>query len=67
MSSIQKIIKYIAIAFALFLAFSIISGIVYGISSLENLFDNNDNEITRKLKDLKIDSNTSVLNINVSS
>ena len=67
MSSIQKIIKYIAIAFALFLAFSIISGIVYGISSLENLFDNNDNEITRKLKDLKIDSNASILNIEVAS
>ena len=67
MSSIQKIIKYIAIAFALFLAFSNISGIVYGISSLENLFDNNDNEITRKLKDLKIDSNASILNIDVAS
>lgn len=67
MSSLQKIIKYMATSFALFLAFSIISGIVYGISSLENLFDNNDNEITRKLKDLKINTNASVLNIDVSS
>ena len=67
MSSLQKIIKYMATSFALFLAFSIISGIVYGISSLENLFDNNDNELTEKLKDLKIDHKASVLNIDVSS
>lgn len=67
MSSIQKIIKYMAIAFALFLAFSIISGIVYGISSLENIFHDYDSKITRKLEDLKIKSNASVLNIDVSS
>ncbi|MBO7078741.1 MAG: hypothetical protein J6W64_02915, partial [Bacilli bacterium] len=34
MSSTQKAIKYCALAFAIFLAVSIISGIIYGIYSL---------------------------------
>ena len=41
----QKIIKYCAIAFAIFLTFSIISSIMFGIMSIGNIFDNNDSNI----------------------
>ena len=43
MSTAQKVIKYVALAFAIFLAVSIIAGIVYGIYSLgEALFGESD-------------------------
>ena len=43
MSSTQKIIKNLAIAFAFFLIFNIISGIIYGLSIFTNIFKNNEN------------------------
>lgn len=67
MSSLQKTIKYIAIAFAIFLSINIISGIIYGLSSLENIFHDDNNKVTRKLEELEIKNNASVLNIDVSS
>lgn len=67
MSVLQKIIKYLAIAFAIFLTFSIISGIMYGVSFLGNLFDDDKKSITEKLNDLEINNNTLLLDINVSS
>lgn len=67
MSQMQKIIKYLAIAFALFLTFSIVSGIMYGVSFLGNLLDNDSQNITEKLEHLNIDGNTLLLDINVSS
>ena len=67
MSGLQKIIKYLAIAFALFLTFSIISGIIYTISFIGNLLDDNSKSITEKLNNLEINENTSLLDINISS
>ena len=67
MSGLQKIIKYLAIAFALFLTFSIISGIIYTISFIGNLLDDNSKSITEKLNNLEINENTLLLDINVSS
>lgn len=66
MSGIQKIIKYLAIAFAMFLTFSIISGIMYGVSFLGNLFDDDKKGITEKMDDLEINDSTLLLDINVS-
>lgn len=66
MSGLQKTIKYLAIAFAVFLTFNIISGIMYGISFLGNIL-NDDNNITEELKDLETNDDTLLLNISVSS
>lgn len=67
MKQAQKIIKYLAIAFALFLTFSIISIISYGVSFIGNLFDSDKDSITEKLNDLDINDNTLLLDINTSS
>lgn len=62
----QKLIKYCAIAFAIFLVFNIISGIMYGIISISNIF-NNDESSVGNLKDLNINSNIQVLDVDISS
>lgn len=67
MSGIQKIIKYLAIAFAMFLTFSIISGIMHGVSFIGNIFYDDKNSITEKFNNLEINDNTLLLDINVSS
>ena len=54
MSEVQKIIKYLAIAFALFLTFSIISGIVYAFIAIGNLFDSNQESVTEDLETIAI-------------
>ena len=66
MSGLQKTIKYLAIAFAIFLTFNIISGIMYGVSFIGNILDN-DNSISEKLNDLEINDNTLLLDIDISS
>lgn len=65
MSQLQKIIKSLAIAFALFLLFSIISGIMYGVSFLGNLLDDNSQNITEKLDNLEINEDILLLDIKV--
>ncbi len=67
MNGIQKVIKYLAIAFAVFLIFNIIFGIMYGISSIGIFFDNNKSNISENLNDLEINNNTLLLDINVAS
>ena len=67
MREVQKIIKYLAIAFALFLTFSIVSGIIYGISFIGNIFDDDKSSITEKLNSLEINNEALLLDINVSS
>ncbi|MBQ7140214.1 MAG: DUF4097 family beta strand repeat protein [Bacilli bacterium] len=62
----QKLIKYCAIVFAIFLVFNIILGIMYGVNSISNIFDDNESNVGN-LKDLNINSNVQVLNVDVSS
>ena len=38
MNQVNKVIKYLAIAFGLFLVFNIVSGIMYGFISIGNIF-----------------------------
>ena len=66
MSQAQKIIKYIAIAFAVFLIFSIASGIMYGLVSFVSIFDTNDKSL-ENLEELKITNNILVLDVEVGS
>lgn len=54
MSDVQRVIKYVAIAFAIYLIVNIISVIVFGISSMFFLFDDNDS-ILEEMKVLTLD------------
>lgn len=50
MTAFQKVIKYSAMAFAVFLIVSIISGISYGVGLVSFLFGNDTAEITEKFE-----------------
>lgn len=65
MSKAQKIIKYLAFDFAIFLIFSIISSIIYGLSFVGSMFDND--KQSDNLKELKINNSALILDIDVSS
>lgn len=66
MSKFQKIIKYLAIAFAIYLVFSIISGIMYFIISFANIFSDDDYKLeemkgytpTSSISNLKLETNS---------
>ena len=60
----QKIIKYCAIAFAIFLTIDIISAIMFGIISFGNIFSSN-NDISGKLENLNITNDIKFLDIEV--
>lgn len=62
----QKIIKYCAIALAIFLTINIISAIMFGIITLGNIFSNND-DIEEKLENLNITNNIKFLDIEVAN
>lgn len=57
MSNIQKIIKYLAIAFALLLTFNIIEGIISVVFLISNIFDTKDIYDTNKLESIEITEN----------
>lgn len=65
MSKFHKIVKYLAVAFAVFIVVSIISGIMYGIIFLGNVF-NNDESNLENLENLNLSNNNfSILDINI--
>lgn len=66
MREAQKVIKYLGIAFAIFLLFTIISLIMFSVSSLTNIFDDRDS-VQENLKSLELASDAVVLNIDVDS
>lgn len=67
MSGLQKIIKYLAIAFAVYLIFSIITTLMYGVYSFSKFFSNNKSDIVDNLSNLEINDNTLLLDIDVKS
>lgn len=66
MSSAQKIIKYIAISFAFFLIFSIISGITIGIRTVVTIFDDDDS-VMEELNLLDINEDANILEVDISA
>lgn len=65
MTSAQRVIKYLALGFAIFLIVTIFSSIMFGASILSNVFDD-DSDIMEELKDLNVDGeNISVLDIDI--
>lgn len=64
MIKLQKIIKYVAIGFAIFLIVNIISLTAYGIISIGNIFNNNENNtITEGFKNIKTKNKVGKLEI----
>ena len=66
MSNYQKVIKNLAIAFAIFLIVTIISSILYCVTFFIEIFDE-DNEITEELNDLEINDNLLILDLDLSN
>ena len=66
MSTAQKIIKYCAIAFACFLIYMILSSIMFGISSLLNIFDD-DTNTTNNLEETIIKEEKSIIDVEIAS
>lgn len=64
MSQTQKIIKYLALALAFFLIFTIISITTQGLLAVTNIFETDD-RVMEKLEELKITEDASVLDIEV--
>lgn len=66
MSQLQKIIKYLALAFAIFLIFSIISGINKVFITISNFYNDKEAEETLvKMKTISINDTPTVLNIDI--
>lgn len=63
----QRIIKYCAIVFALYLIFNIIFGILYGVMSIDNIFSSDDNVGDLNNVDIDISNNVKYLDIDVSN
>lgn len=66
MTQLQKVIKYLAICFALFLTFNILSGIVYGASFIGSIFTDS-KSVHEELRNLEIEENAQLLDIDVSN
>lgn len=65
MTEAQRIIKYCAIAFALFIIVSIVSGIMFFISTIGSVFYDSDDNSTEPLQTLEINQNVDTLDIDV--
>jgi len=64
MSDVQRVIKYVAIAFAIYLIVNIIGVIVMGISSLLFVFDGSD-YVMDEMKTLEVDTNKNFDNLEI--
>lgn len=64
MSDVQRVIKYVAIAFAIYLIVNIIGVIVMGISSLFFVFDGSD-YVMDEMKTLEVDTNKNFDNLEI--
>lgn len=68
MKETQRIIKYIAMAFAIFLASTIVFSIIAGISSIDFIFNGNGENITTDLTSYNLEDNDlAYLDINIKS
>lgn len=65
MTSLQKVIKYLAIAFAIYLSLSIIGGICAGLASISFLFSNRE-AAAGEMQSYSIDGNISELSVKLS-
>ena len=66
MNSVQKAIKYLAMAFAIFLSVSIIGGIITGLAGVSYILSGKSNEVAGKMQECSISEEISSLSLNLS-
>lgn len=66
MTTFQKVIKYLAMAFAIFLSITIIGGIISGLAGISFIFSNKGNEPIGEMQTYTIDSDISSLSLELS-
>ena len=66
MNTAQKAIKYLALAFAIFLSVSIIGGIITGLTGVSYILSDRDSESIGEMKDYSIESEISSLSVDLS-
>jgi len=65
MTQVQRVIKYLAIAFAIFLIFNIVYAVIFGIQSVFCIFTDNEDETITELHDLSIPNDSLVSNLDI--
>ena len=66
MNSLQKVIKYLALAFAIFLSVSIIGGIITGLTGVSYILSGRDNEDVGEMQVYPIEGEISSLSLKLS-
>lgn len=66
MNSVQKVIKYLALAFAIFLSVSIIGGIITGLTGVSYILLGSDNEAVGEMQVYPIEGEISSLSVDLS-
>ena len=60
MNSVQKVIKYLALAFAIFLSVSIIGGIITGLTGVSYILSGRDSEAVGEMQVYPIEGEISL-------
>ena len=66
MNSVQKVIKYLALAFAIFLSVSIIGGIITGLTGVSYIISGRDSEAVGEMQVYPIEGEISSLSVDLS-
>lgn len=66
MNSFHRVVKYCAMAFALFLCVNIIGGIVMGLTGIAYLFSGKDTDVVGEMQEYAIEGEISSLSVNLS-
>lgn len=66
MNSLQKVIKYLAIAFALFLSVNIIGGIITGLAGISYIFSDSGKDVVGEMQVYPIEGEISALSLELS-
>lgn len=66
MNSVQKVIKYLALAFAIFLSVSIIGGIITGLTGISYILSGRNNEAVGEMQVYPIEGEISSLSLSLS-
>ena len=66
MNSVQKVIKYLALAFAIFLSVSIIGGIITGLTGVSYILSGRNSEAVGEMQVYPIDAEISSLSVDLS-
>ena len=66
MTTFQKVIKYLALALAIFLIVTIIGGIITGLTGISFLTSSKDAETVGEMQNLSIDGEISALSVDLS-